>query len=162
MLAESDETFTVTITGTTLPSGVSLGTATATGTIEDDETLTATVTAGSATVSENAVASFPVTLTGGTGSADVVVSYTVTGTASSGTDYTAPGGSLTILAEQSSGTITIQTSPDDVVDPGETLIVTLTGASTTAGTRDGERGAGDDDDHGHGHRDGVGGWRDGG
>ena len=32
LLAEADETFTVTITGTTLPSGVSLGTATATGT----------------------------------------------------------------------------------------------------------------------------------
>ena len=80
------------------------------------------------------MASFPVTLTGGTGSADVVVSYTVTGTATAGTDYTAPSGPLTILAEQSSGTITIQTSVDNVVDPGETLIVTLTGASTTAGS----------------------------
>ena len=37
MLAEGDETFTVTITGTTLPSGVTLGRMTATGTITDDE-----------------------------------------------------------------------------------------------------------------------------
>ena len=37
-LAEADETFTVTMTGTTLPSGVTLGTATAPGTIEDDDT----------------------------------------------------------------------------------------------------------------------------
>ena len=134
MLAEADEAFTVTITGTTLPSGVSLGTATATGTIEDDDALTAAVTAGAPTVSEGSAASFEVALTGATSTADVVVTYTVTGTATSGTDYTAPSGSLTITAGESSGTITIQTTSDSVLDSGETLIVTLTEASTAAGT----------------------------
>ena len=133
-LAEADETFTVTMTGTTLPSGVTLGTATATGTIEDDDTVTAAVTAGAPTVSEGSAASFEVALTDATSTADVVVTYTVTGTATSGTDYTAPSGSLTITAGASSGTITIQTTSDLVLDRGETLIVTLTGASTTAGT----------------------------
>ena len=36
-LAEADETFTVTITGSVLPAHVTLGTATATGTIQDDD-----------------------------------------------------------------------------------------------------------------------------
>ena len=134
LLAEADETFTVTMTGTTLPSGVTLGTATATGTIEDDDTVMAAVTAGAPTVPEGSAASFEVALTGATSTADVVVTYTVTGTATPGTDYTAPSGSLTIAAGSSSGTITIQTTSDSVLDRGETLIVTLTGASTAAGT----------------------------
>ena len=48
--AEASETFTVTIARTSLPSGVTLGVAEATGTIRDDETLTVRVAAGSATV----------------------------------------------------------------------------------------------------------------
>ena len=133
LLAEDDETFRVTITGTTLPSGVTLDTATATGTIEDDDTLAAAVTAGAPMVSEGSVASFEVALTGATSTADVMVTYTVTGTATADTDYTAPSGSLTITAGESSGTITIRITSDSVLDRGETLIVTLTGAST-AGT----------------------------
>ena len=133
-LAEASETFTVTLTGTTLPDGVTLGTATATGTITDDETLTAAVS-GAATVAEGAEASFPVTLTGGTSTADVVVGYTVAGTATAGTDYTAPGGTLTIPLAQASGTITIRITADDVEeDPDDTLVVTLTSASTAKGT----------------------------
>ena len=122
------------MTGTTLPSGVTLGTATATGTVEDDDTLTASVTAGAEMVPEGSAASFEVVLTGATSTADVIVTYTVTGTATPGTDYTAPGGSLTITAGASSGTITIRTTLDSVLDRGEALIVTLTGASTAAGT----------------------------
>ena len=131
-LAEASETFTVTLTALVLPDGVTLGTATATGTITDNETLTAAVT-GAATVAEGTEASFPVTLTGGTSTAGVVVTYTVTGTATAGTDYTAPGETLTILAGQASGTIEIQTATDDVLDAGETLVVTLTAASTAKG-----------------------------
>ena len=136
MLAEADEAFTVTITGTTLPSGVSLGTATATGTIEDDDALTAAVTAGAPTVSEGSAASFEVALTGATSTADVVVTYTVTGTAISGTDYTAPAtpATLTIDAGAKTGTISIPTVDDGVLDHGETLTVTLSSATTMAGT----------------------------
>ena len=134
MLAEASETFTVTLTELVLPDGVTLGTAMATGTITDDDTLTAAVTAGAATVAEGTKASFPVKLTGGTSTADVMVTYTVTGTATAGTDYTAPGGTLTIPARNASGTIEIQTAADDVLDASETLVVTLTKASTTKGT----------------------------
>ena len=133
-LAEDDETFTVTIAGTTLPPGVTLGTASATGTIRDDEVLTAGVTAGPATVAEGDPAAFTVTLTGGASTADVVVTYSVGGTATPGTDYTVPDGSLTIPAGVSSGTITIETTADGVLDRGETLVVTLTGADTAMGT----------------------------
>ena len=132
-LAEDDEAFTVTIAGTALPPGVTLGAASATGTITDDEVLTAGVTAGPATVAEGDPAGFTVTLTGGASTADVAVTYTVGGTATPGTDYTAPGGSLTIPAGEPSGTITIETTADGVLDRGETLIVTLTGADTAMG-----------------------------
>ena len=130
-LTEADETLTVTITGETLPPGVSLDVATATGTIEDDDGLTASVVANPLSVTEGGSATFPVTLTGGTSTADVVVTYSVEGTATSGVDYTAPSGTLRIAAAAASGTITIATTSDQVLEPGETLIVMLTGASTT-------------------------------
>ena len=123
LLAEGNETFTVT-----------LGTATATGTIEDDDPLGASVAADAGSVTEGGTAEFTVTLTGATSTAPVVVTYSVTGTAASGTDYTAQSGSLTIATGDSTGTISIPILDDGVLDSGETLTVTLDGASTTAGT----------------------------
>ena len=138
ILAESDETFMVTLAapGTGLPTGVSLDTATATGTIEDDDPIKASVAAVAGTVDEGTAAEFTVSLTGGTSAADVEVTYTVGGTATAGTDYTVPPtpATLTIAAGESTGTISIQTLDDGVLDHGETLTVTLDGASTTAGT----------------------------
>ena len=137
VLAEADETFRVTIEAVTLPAGVSLGTVSATGTIEDDETLVASVTAGEpggpATVSENGTASFPVTLTGGKSTAPVEIKYTVTGTATEGVDYTAPGGTLRLDTGLTGGTILIAVLRDEVLDPDETLIVTLMSATTSMG-----------------------------
>ena len=137
-LVEASETFTVTLSvtdATPLPDGVALGTATATGTITDDDSLEASVTADPATVAEGGTAKFPVSLTGGERTAPVVVAYSVGGTATRGEpgtgDYTGPAaGTLTIDAEDGSGTITIATLMDTVLDPGETIVVTLTGAST--------------------------------
>ena len=61
---EADETFTVTLTGVTLPDGVSLDAdaTTARGTIENDDALTATVTANAETVPEGNAAEFTVEL----------------------------------------------------------------------------------------------------
>ena len=132
-LAEDDEAITVTLTGAGLPDGVSLGTATATATITDDDALTVAVTADAMTVVEGNDATFTVAVAGGTSTAPVPVTYTVAGTATAGTDYTAPSGTLTLEAADASGTITIATLPDSVVDDGETLEVTLSGASTSAG-----------------------------
>ena len=135
-LTEAAETFTVTLAAPAagLPAGVSLGTASATGTIADDDPLTASVSAAAATVMEGEVASFTVALSGGTSTAAVAVAYTVGGTATVGDDYAAPAGTLTLAAGAAAGTITIATRRDEQQDPSETLEVTLSGASTAAGT----------------------------
>ena len=87
-------------------------------------------------VIEGEAAEFTVTLTGGTSTAPVEVSYEVGGTATAGTDYTAPSEplTLTLAAGATTGTIRVDTLNDGVPDPGETLAVTLGGASTTKGT----------------------------
>ena len=162
-LNEAAETFTVSLSGVTLPDGVSLNADKdeATGTIEDDDALTVSVAGPVANVEEGQTATFTVTVTG-TSTTAVVVSYEVdTGasTASSGDDYTAPSGTeLTIGVGETSGTIEIVTNTDTVLEPDETLVLKLTGASTagevdvseTAATAHG-------DDRGQGRGDGVGG-----
>ena len=100
-LNEAAETYTLTLTSVTGPAGVKLGTASATGTIEDDDALTAALgTTYTATVAEGGDATFAVDVSGGTSTAEVVVNYVLdsSSTATSGTDYTAPGGKLTIAA----------------------------------------------------------------
>ena len=131
---EADETFTLTLTGVTLPDGVSLDATTAAGTIENDDGLTATVKANAENVPEGNNAEFTVELTGGTSTADVEVTYTWASTGTAGTDYTEPSGLLTITKPNSSGTIAIATLTDSLLDPGETLSVTLTAATTAIGT----------------------------
>ena len=111
VLNEASETYTLTLTAVTGVSGVSLGTSSATGTIEDDDELTAALGTHTENVAEGSEATFEVDLSGGTSTADVEVIYAVDSdtTATSGDDYTAPSGKLTIAAGQSSGTITIGT-----------------------------------------------------
>ena len=134
---EADETFTVSLTAVTGPAGVSLGTSSATGTIEDDDPIGAALGTHTADVAEGDDATYEVELSGGTSTAPVVVNYAVdtSSTATTGTDYTAPSGKLTIAAEDTSGTITIATlDTDGVLDPGETLVVKLTSATTATRT----------------------------
>ena len=68
------------------------------------------------------------------------MTYTAASTGTAGTDYTAPytasNGLLTIAMPNSSGTISIATLTDDLLDPGETLSVTLTAADTAIGAVD--------------------------
>ena len=130
---EDQEAFTVTLSepaNATLKSDAK----TATGTINDDDPLTAAVTAKAQNVTEGESAEFEVKITGGTSTADVVVLYSIGGTATSSDDYDDPGGTLTITSGAASGTITIATKADDVVEPSETLQVTLTSASTASRT----------------------------
>ena len=75
-LNEADETFTVALSGVTLPAGVSLGDAEAVGTITDDDGLTVSVAGPVANVEEGQTATFTVTVTG-TSTTAVVVSYEV-------------------------------------------------------------------------------------
>ena len=136
-LDEADgETFTVTLSS---PSNAALATnrKTATGTINDNDVLSAEVSADSVSVDEGEDAVFTVSVKDGTSTADVVVEYAVdaTSTATADEDYTAPSPTLTIKSGETSGKITIKTlDTDEVLDPGETLVVKLTGATTDTRT----------------------------
>ena len=76
-LNEATENFNVTLTAANLPDQVSIGTATAKGTITDNDALTAAVTPVETSVDEGKTAEFAVTLTGGTSTADVLVAYSL-------------------------------------------------------------------------------------
>ena len=134
-LNEAAETFTVALSGVTLPDGVSLNADKdeATGTITDDDALTVSVAGPGAKVEEGQTATFTVTVTG-TSTSEVVVSYevdTAASTATSGDDYMAPSETeLTIGAGEASGTIEVVTNTDTVLEPDETLVLKLTAAST--------------------------------
>ena len=144
--AVDEDDKTVTVSGSVLAGAEVFAPAVQTLTITDDDVL-ATVTAlestqcdpdsdPSACVEEGNDALFPVTLTGGTTTAAVVIGYEVSSEdATVDVDYTAPSdGLLTIAMGESTGTITVETNgDDDILDPGETLKVTLTSGSTTAG-----------------------------
>ena len=103
-LYEHDETFTVTLTS---PDHGTFGTATATGTIiNDDPAPSVSIADAGASVNAagGATISFPVTLSTASG-VDASVQYaTADGTAIAGTDYTAESGTLTIPAGSTSAT----------------------------------------------------------
>ena len=71
---------------------------------------------------------FTVTRIGSTAAA-LTVTYTSAGTATKGTDYTAPTGTVTILAGQDTATINVVPKQDALAEGDETVIVTLTGNS---------------------------------
>ena len=134
-LNEANETFEVELTGVDLPEDVSLGDAEAVGTITDDDELTVSVAGPGANVEEGQAATFTVTVEPQTteSTTAVVVSYEVDTGASTAAaaDYTAPSEvELTIGAGVASGTIEIVTNTDAVLEPDETLVLKLTGAST--------------------------------
>ena len=137
--AEADQTFTVTLT--TATGSVELGTTTAEVTIRDDDPLTVsvrsleqTVVEGGTGVTGSEEATFEVKLDGGTGSAAVTVTYALSGTATGGTDYTLPNPMTVVIPiGMTTETIEITTLEDSVLEGDETLTVTLTHASTTAG-----------------------------
>ena len=138
-LAEDTETFTVRLTLVNPPNNVALGVASATGTITDNDTVMATVTANPATIVEGSVATFTVDLGGVAGSEDVVVTYntepvTADTSPAGSDDYDAPDGTLVIPAGATMGSIAIQTHSDDLQEGVETLRVTLTAARSEAGT----------------------------
>ena len=135
-LAEGDETFKVMLSNA---SGASVAANEATGTIEDDEG-TPTLTITDATATEGDALAFTVTLSPAA-SADVTVGYAAAdGTATSdsghadGADYTAPAADaqLTILAGQTTGTISIATGDDSNHEGDETFTLTLADPSSNA------------------------------
>ena len=132
-LDEADETFTITLSS---PSNVTVNAPTsATVTITDDD---AAPTIGFATATSNGsetVSSAAISLRLSGSSASVItVDYAVSGTASgSGVDYTLAGGTLSIPAGNSSGTITIGSIVNDAIYEGdETVVLTLSNPSNAS------------------------------
>ena len=127
-LVEPDETLTVTLTN---PQGATLGTASAATII--DATRPAIRIAG-ATAHEGSPLTFTVTLNRQTTTPTTVTYTTADATATAGADYTAQTSqTLTLPPGTTTQTIAIATLPDDLVEPDETLTVTL--ANPSAGTR---------------------------
>jgi YD repeat-containing protein len=122
-IVELAETMTVTLAS---PSGATIGTATGTGTINDNDIGLAI---GNASTTEGGNLVFTVARSG---DATVPVSVnwaTAGGTATSGSDFTAGASTLNFAANQTSATITVATIDDTVVESTETMSVTLSGAT---------------------------------
>ena len=104
-----------------------------TATSNDPDVLTMSVAADSTSVNEGATAHFTVTASGAVSTEELTVEFTISGTATAGRDYTVPGSAvLTFAAGSPSGSLSIATIEDAVLDDGETLIVTLSSVSVTA------------------------------
>ena len=142
-LAEGDETFTLNLSLESAPDNVVLGTTSAKATISDDtgDGLSVSVASEEGSFAEGSEANFPVTLNG-TSTADVVVPYTVAGIdpdtagpkeAAEKEDYEVLGDSVTIPAGTNTATITVPIVADDLLEPKETLQVTLMSPTTAKG-----------------------------
>ncbi len=129
---EPDETVVLTIT-----SGVSYNVATpsiATGTITNDDN-SVSVAVSPASVLENSGTDLVYTFTRtDVNSGALVVNFSVGGTAGLGTDYTQAGatsytattGTVTFSGVSPTATFTLTPTPDNVVEPDETAIITVT------------------------------------
>jgi hypothetical protein len=124
-LDEPQEAFGVTLSGPS--SGAEITTASASGTINDDDT-PPTVSIGDApAVAEGGTASFPVTLSAPSGQS-VTVNYATGHVSTSASDFTptAPlNGSVSFDAGQTSKSIALPTVNDALDEPNETFTVTL-------------------------------------
>jgi hypothetical protein len=124
-LDEDDEAFTVTLSA---PVNSSLGTATGTATITDNDAPPALSVSG-VTIAEgdsgtvNAV--FAVTLSGASGKTVSVAFATADGTATAGSDYVAASGPLTFAPGVTSQSITVVVNGDILVEATEAFTVTL-------------------------------------
>ena len=149
-LDEADETFTVTLSEPS--SGVTLGDATATGTITDNDDPPALSIAAPAAVTEgdsgSADMTFTVTLDAASGRA-VTVDYAVdaSSTATAGTDFTDLSGMLTFAAGETSKTITVSVTGDELDEDNETVVLKLSNAGNASiGTATASGTITDDDD----------------
>ena len=133
-LVEGDETFAVTLSAGSMPSGVSLGTATAIATITDDDTATLGFDPAAVTVAEGGRASFTVKLTRAVASPVTFSWRTADRTATAGADYGAQAATnVTLAAGVTSATLDVQTSTDALVEGDETFAVMLSVGSMPSG-----------------------------
>ncbi|MBL3527696.1 MAG: SCO family protein [gamma proteobacterium endosymbiont of Lamellibrachia anaximandri] len=126
---EPSEVFTLTLSN---PVDASLGLATATVTISDDDARTSgtlALSSATATLSESGPAiTLTVDRTGGSDGTVSVDYATVDGTATAPGDYTAINGTLTFLDGELSKTLTLIPTGDTVWEPSETFTLILSNA----------------------------------
>ena len=128
-ITEGSETFTVTLSAPT--GGATLGRAVGTATIvDDDPALPLTLGIGSASVIEGQAGTAPmsvvVTLSQPSATTVTVLVNSSNGTATSGADYTAVVNKLvTIPPGALSASVTVTVKSDLLVEPDETLALTL-------------------------------------
>lgn len=129
---EGTETVSVTLTGfTARDADVSLsGIVSASATITDDDTATVSVAKlnDGAETNSPAGGAFRVSLSAAS-SSNTTVNFAVSGSATSGSDFTAPGASVTITAGQTSADVTIPVLNDNFIESTETVVLTLTSVS---------------------------------
>ncbi len=133
-LVEGDESFTATLSASSLPTGFSLDTTTATATITAAGSATVAISGGGS-VNEGDDATFTVTLSASPGAAVVVDYATVAGTATAGSDFTATSGTLTFAAgatgDDLSQTFDVPVLADSIVEGTESFTATLSANAST-------------------------------
>ncbi|REJ42090.1 MAG: endo-1,3-1,4-beta-glycanase ExsH [Microcystis flos-aquae TF09] len=135
---ETDETVILTLASGT---GYTIGTTTpVTGTITNDDVTLPSITlaVSPASVTEDGTTNliYTFTRTGVTTNA-LTVNYTLGGTATLNTDYTRTGttNTVTFAANSATATVTVDPTADTIVEPNETVILTLAaGTGYTVGT----------------------------
>ena len=130
---ENNETVILTVSAGT---GYTVGApASATGTILNDDVPSATIAVSPAAVAEDGVPNlvYTVTLNQAAFSA-TTVNYTIGGTAANGADYATVASPLVIAAGNTTGTILVDPTADATIEADETVILTLAaGAGYTVG-----------------------------
>ena len=143
-VVETEETLTVRLSD---PQGATLAAATATGTIQDDDS-TPELSIGDASVAENAGRMrFEVRLTPASGRTVTVAYATEDGTATAGEDYASTNGTLTFAAGATAATIGVAILVDDIdEEQAETFTITLSSPSGATLADAGATGTITDDD----------------
>lgn len=134
---EADETIILAITGgtatgLTFTPGAS-GTATMALADDDHDDVEVVVIADAPAAAEGgANGVFTISIAGGKiPVSDITVTYAISGTATADTDFAALSGTAVIPAGSSSVTVPVNVVDDDLTEPSETVIMTLTGASSS-------------------------------
>ena len=125
---EDDETFTLNLS---MAENAAVSTASATGTIVDDDAAPELSIAGG-TAPEGGTISFTVTLTGPTSRTTTVDYATAEETADEDADYEPVHGTLTFLPGESAKTVTVTLVDDDVHEDDETFTLNLSMAENAA------------------------------
>ncbi|HWV66642.1 Calx-beta domain-containing protein [Chitinophaga sp.] len=138
-IIENTETVIATLAGGSSSSFTFTGTGNATVNITDNDNVAANlvlaVTDNGDAAEPGTNGSFSISLPAGyTAAEDITVTYTTAGTATSGTDYTALPGTAVILAGDNSVAVSVPVQDDQLIEPTETVIMTLTGGTSTSFT----------------------------